>query len=395
MTSSITIYPNDPSSSRTSSRSSSVSSEPTPIKERHTSTSNILIGPSSEHHGSISVPYEISIPKSEITSWPCQDQDCGTDDHSDTSSRPKLYNTSRMAATTSHLHCQRSNFSLQSADTSAADFNDTESGFESSSSSSTTTVTSWRSQRQSQHSQEDSLADLKNVTVRSTWRNRGAASVDEIGRGRGATKTMADGGSEDEGDAATTWKAYRATTFDTEETISSASGAGGTSAAQKGAKPSPAEVYMRRINSGVSNTKDIDEPVIRRGKRSQSPTLETGGLGRTIPHAPVTSQSWGRPFTPQQQQQPAADSIDTVPNPSHSPASWRRNVPSSDSHHLGSSYDRVPKTAGASSRGGELWSIGLAYQQGQHSINLSTTQAKPNTSLPSTKAYNNNNICSF
>lgn len=44
MTSSITIYPNDPSSSRTSSRSSSVSSEPMAIKERHTSTSNILIG---------------------------------------------------------------------------------------------------------------------------------------------------------------------------------------------------------------------------------------------------------------------------------------------------------------------------------------------------------------
>lgn len=44
MTSSITIYPNDPNSSRTSSRSSSVSSEPFPVKERHTSTSNILIG---------------------------------------------------------------------------------------------------------------------------------------------------------------------------------------------------------------------------------------------------------------------------------------------------------------------------------------------------------------
>ena len=44
MTSSITIYPNDPNSSRTSSRSSSVSSEPLPVKERHTSTSNILIG---------------------------------------------------------------------------------------------------------------------------------------------------------------------------------------------------------------------------------------------------------------------------------------------------------------------------------------------------------------
>lgn len=44
MTSSITIYPNDPSSSRTSSRSSSVSSEILPVKECHTSTSNILIG---------------------------------------------------------------------------------------------------------------------------------------------------------------------------------------------------------------------------------------------------------------------------------------------------------------------------------------------------------------
>lgn len=44
VTSSITIYPNDPNSSRTSSRSSSVSSEPPPVKERHTSTSNILIG---------------------------------------------------------------------------------------------------------------------------------------------------------------------------------------------------------------------------------------------------------------------------------------------------------------------------------------------------------------
>lgn len=44
VTSSITIYPNDPNSSRTSSRSSSVSSENPPVKERHTSTSNIVIG---------------------------------------------------------------------------------------------------------------------------------------------------------------------------------------------------------------------------------------------------------------------------------------------------------------------------------------------------------------
>lgn len=48
VTSSIIIYPNDPSSSRTSSRSSSVSSETPPVKERHTSTSNILIGTSKE-----------------------------------------------------------------------------------------------------------------------------------------------------------------------------------------------------------------------------------------------------------------------------------------------------------------------------------------------------------
>lgn len=164
------------------------------------------------------------------------------DDHNDSSSRSKLYNTSRVETTTSHLCCQRSNFSLQSPDTSAADFNDTESGFESSSSSSTTTVTSWRRQRQSQYSQEDSLPDMKNVTVRSTWRNRDPPTVDETGQGRRGSKTLTDGGSEDEVEAATTWRAYRATTFDTEESISRGVGAGGNAEAQKGAKPSPAEV---------------------------------------------------------------------------------------------------------------------------------------------------------
>lgn len=352
MTSSITIYPNDPSSSRTSSRSSSVSSEPLAIKERHTSTSNILIGPSSEHHGSISIPYEISIPKSEITLRPCQDQDCAMEDHGESSSRSKLHNTSRVETTASHLCCQRSNFNLQSPDTTSADFNDTESGFESSSSGSTTTITSWRRQRQNQHSQEDSLPDMKNVTVRSTWKNRGAASVDETGQGRGGTRTMTDGGSEDETEATTTWRAYRATTFDSEEAIHSGTGAGGNAEAQKGAKPSPAEVYMRRINSVATNPREVEEPEnrSRRGKHSQSPTMEAGGLGRTIPHPPVTSQSWGRSYTPQPQ---AADSTEPTPNPSHSPASWRRHLPSSDSHHLGSSYDRPSKT---SSSRGDLWS---------------------------------------
>lgn len=197
-------------------------------------------GPSVEHHGSVSIPYEISIPKSEITLRPCQEQDCGSDDHSDSPSKSRLHNTSRLESATSHLHCQRSNFSLQSQDSSATDSNDIESGFESS--SSTTTVTSWRSQRQSQLSQEDSLPDFKNVTVRSTWRNRGTTSVDETGRGRGATRPTADGGSDDEAEAVTTWRAYRATTFDTEETINSSTGAGGNSAAQRGVRPSPAEV---------------------------------------------------------------------------------------------------------------------------------------------------------
>ncbi|XP_034714274.1 leucine zipper protein 1 [Etheostoma cragini] len=333
MTSSITIYPNDPSSSRTSSRSSSVSSETVPHL-RHTSTSNILIGPSSEHHGSISIPYEISIPKSEITLRSCLDQDCGLDESSDSSSKSKLHN----------------NINLQPPDTTSADFNDTESGFESS--SSTTTVTSWRHQRQGHRSQDDSLPDMKNVTMRSTWKNRGTSSVDETRRGRGGARTMADGGSEDEVEAETTWRAYRATTIDTEETIHSGTGAGGNAEAQKGAKPSPAEVYMRRINSVVTNTREVEEPVLRRGKQSKSPTMEASGLGRTILHAPVTSQSWARSYTQEPQ---AADSVEPSPNPSHSPASWRRQLPSIDSPHLGSSYDRASKTAGASSRG-DLWS---------------------------------------
>lgn len=81
---------------------------------------------------------------------------------------------------------------------------------------------------------------MKNVTVRSTWKNKG--SVEEAGRGRGGTKGVADVGSEDEAEAAVTWRAYRATTVDTEETINTAPVAGGNAAAQKGAKPSPAEV---------------------------------------------------------------------------------------------------------------------------------------------------------
>uniref|UniRef100_A0A3Q3QTI6 Leucine zipper protein 1 n=1 Tax=Monopterus albus TaxID=43700 RepID=A0A3Q3QTI6_MONAL len=235
MTSTITIYPNDPSSSRTSSR------------KRHTSTSNILIGPSSEHHGRISIPYEISIPKSELTLRTGQHQDCGSDSHSDSLSRSKLHNTSRVETTTSQLSLQRNNFSLQSPDSTSSDLNDTESGFESGTSSTTTMVTSLRSQRQSHHSQEDSLPDIKNMTMRSTWKNRGTVSVEETGQGRVGARMIADGGSEDEAEATTTWRAYRASTFDTEEVINSGSGAGGSAALQKGAKPSPGELSMSRL----------------------------------------------------------------------------------------------------------------------------------------------------
>lgn len=147
------------------------------------------------------------------------------------------------------MYCQRSNFSLQSPYTTSADLNDTESGFESSSSSSTTTVSSWRRQKQSQHPQEDSLPDAKNVTVRSTWRNRCTASGEEAGQGRGCTREVTEGGPEDEVEA--TWRAYRATIFDTEEMVNSGTGAGANTEAQRGAKPSPAEVRYNEVRQKV------------------------------------------------------------------------------------------------------------------------------------------------
>uniref|UniRef100_A0A146WJS1 Leucine zipper protein 1 n=1 Tax=Fundulus heteroclitus TaxID=8078 RepID=A0A146WJS1_FUNHE len=340
MTSSITIYPSEPSSSRTSSRSSSLSSEAPPAKERHTSTSNFLIGPSSDHRGSISVPYEISIPKSDIALRPCQDPDCGDNDGSEAPPRSRLHN-----ASSSHAGPQRGGGRRRSSDNAFIDFNDTESGFESGSSS-TTTVPSWRSQSQAEHSQDDTLPDMKKVTVRSTWRNRGAVSVDEAGRRRVGSKALTDGGSEDEAEAATTWRAYRATTFDTEETVTSAAAV----TVQTGSKP--AEMITRRYNSSTS-TKEAEEPLPRRDRRSESPTTEAGLLGRIVPHAPVTSQSWSRSYS---QQPLAKENPDHAAGPCLSPASWRRPPPPSDHQHPPSSYERVTRTAGASSRGGEPWS---------------------------------------
>lgn len=323
MTSSITIYPNDPSSSRTSSRSSSLSSEP--AKERHTSTSNFLIGPSSDLHGNISVPYEISIPKSDLTLRPGLDQD----------SEDCQTSAPTRSSTTTHLSYQRSSkFSLQSSPGDV--FQDSESGFESGSSSSAT-VSSWR--RSSQATEEvGGVPEMKNVTVRSTWRNRGGEGEPGGGGGgrggvRGGVRATADGASEDESEVAT-WRAYRATTVEEESAL-------------RTGRPSPAEVYMRRINN---NSKDSEDAAgSRRVKASPSPAPDSA-VGRTIPHAPVTSQSWGR-TTPGHNT--PADVSDSAVSSSHSPAAWRRHLPNESS--LSSS--RTTGTTGTTSRP-EPWSRG-------------------------------------
>ncbi|KAL6478464.1 hypothetical protein MHYP_G00142990 [Metynnis hypsauchen] len=276
MTSSITFYPNDPSSSRTSSRSSSISSDPS-SKERHTSTSNIVIGPSPDLRGSISIPYEISIPKSEITLQPGE-EDC------DNSDPPSVLEMARVETAI----LSRSSFSVQSPEM-VSDVNSTESGFESNSNSSTTTtVTSWRSLSNNHYSsQDDSVPEMRNVTVRSAWRNRGAASVDDLGRGPRRD------GSDDELESATTWRAYRATTvLDAEESSVS------PNVSTRGVKQSPAEVYMRRINSG-NTTKDVLGSVHK--SKSVVSQLDSG-LQRCIPHEPVTAQQ----LQPRSRRQPNA-----------------------------------------------------------------------------------------
>ncbi|KAJ3613106.1 hypothetical protein NHX12_019360 [Muraenolepis orangiensis] len=325
ITSSIIIYPNDPGSSRTSSRSSSVSSEP--LRERHTSTSNILIGPSMEHRGSISMPYQFSIPKSDI---PLHD-DYGPEDTGDPPFRSGLHEAPRVdtASTFSagRLCSQRSSSSsLQSPEAtgvySSADFgNDGESGFESGSGGSNataTSVSSWRSQTYGLPSQDDGLPDLRNVTVRSTWRNRAAVSVDE-GAVRGPVS---------------------------EETGSGRAGPGGSATTLKGAKPSPAELYMRKITNAPGSREALDSGA-RRSKDLPSSSFDTAGLSRAIAHEPLSSQTWGRSYSQPTGAEPLTDpGPDPSPEPHHSPASWRRPPPIGEARHPGSSsFDQGHKTA--------------------------------------------------
>lgn len=286
MTSSITFYPNDPSSSRTSSRSSSLSSEP-PSKERHTSTSNIVISPSSEHRGSFSIPYEISIPRSEITLRPSDTDANFSEPHS-------FIETVPVEATL----LSQSSFSLQSSN--IPNFNNDESGFESS--------TSWRGQSHNHLSYDDGFSDMRNVTVRSTWKSRGAVSGDESGRG------LRQNVSEDDGESATMWRAYRATTvLDTPSNSNIHSNCG--------VKPSPAEVYMRRISNVVASVPELG----RRNKKTLSPE-------RAIAHEPVSAQ----------QLQPRGRKPMSVDDES----SWRRQ-PSGDMD----SYERPGSRETWSSRG--------------------------------------------
>lgn len=260
MTSSITFYPNDPSSSRTSSRSSSVSSEP-PSKERHTSTSNIVIGPNPELRGSITIPYEISIPKSEITLWSAD----GDNDNLDPSN---VLETARIQATI----LPRSSF--QSPEM-GSELNNSESSFDGSENITTTTTVMRRRSQNNDHfsSQEDNVPEMRNVTVRSAWRNRGAVTVDQLGQG------PRHDGLEDETEPTTTWRAYRATTvLDTEENLTS------PNVTSRVGKPSPAERYMRRISSG-NNARDSES-----SRRNKTVSPIDSSFQRIIPHEPVCAQ---------------------------------------------------------------------------------------------------------
>ena len=224
-----------------------------------------------EHRGSISIPYEISIPKSDIPLRSCLDNN--TDDYSPydqgdpAPSRSGLYDapgrtdaTSASRFSSSH----RSAFSLLSppdaTSTAAAATNstsagfsyDTESGFESNASAAAS-LGSWRSQTYGPPLLDDNLPDLRNVTVRNTLRNRPAASptaVEPCVRGKTSPLAPGDfgggGGSDDE---AATWRAYRARSIlDADEAGNGKTGAGcGAAAAKGGAKATPAEV--RRDNA--------------------------------------------------------------------------------------------------------------------------------------------------
>ncbi|XP_033878054.3 leucine zipper protein 1-like isoform X1 [Acipenser ruthenus] len=298
MSSSITIYPSEPTFTRSSCSSSNSSDAP---KERHTSTSNIVITPR-ESPNTVSIPYEISIPKSEFTLKSSEEAE------DDLPAEDKI-----------EAQVSRSTFTIKALEPMENNNNETsfESSSSSGSSSGSSSSSSWRSH---QSTREENTPDVKNVTVRSTWRTKqGAFSTDE---GKGP---KSDAGDEDS-DSSSTWRAYRATTvLDGEETSHTS-------------KPSPAELYMRRINSTVGPW-EPPEPV-RRSK--------TEGLLRksyTQAHEPITAQELSyrnRPKSPARE-----DSTDL------SATSRRRQSPSdlgSVSKRQSSNHELCPSQGGISSR---------------------------------------------
>ncbi|XP_041089915.1 leucine zipper protein 1 [Polyodon spathula] len=291
MSSSITIYPSEPSLPRSSCCSSNSSDAP---KERHTSTSNIVIT-ARETPNTLSIPYEIAIPKSEFTLKSSEEAE------------DFLASEDKIEAQVS-----RSSFTIKALE--PMENNNNETSFESSSSSSSG---SWRSH---QSTMEESSLDVKKVTVRSTWRTKqGAFSVDE------GKESKSDAGDEDS-DSCSTWRAYRATTvLDGEETSHTS-------------KPSPAELYMRRINSTVGSW-EPPEPV----RRSKTESLLRKSYAQA--HEPVTAQELSyrnRPKSPARE-----DSTDL------SATSRRRQSPSdlgSVSKRQSSNHELCPSPGGISSR---------------------------------------------
>ncbi|KAK1156914.1 leucine zipper protein 1-like [Acipenser oxyrinchus oxyrinchus] len=295
MSSSITIYPSEPTFTRSSCCSSNSSDAP---KERHTSTSNIVITPR-ESLNTVSIPYEISIPKSEFTLKSSEEAE------DDLPAEDKI-----------EAQVSRSTFTIKALE--PMENNNNETSFESSSSSSSGgSSSSWRSH---QSTREESNPDVKNVTVRSTWRTKqGAFSADE---GKGP---KSDAGDEDS-DSSSTWRAYRATTvLDGEETSHTS-------------KPSPAELYMRRINSTVGPW-EPPEPV----RRSKTESLLRKSY--TQAYEPVTAQELSyrnRPKSPARE-----DSTDPLAT------SRRRQSPSdlgSVSKRQSSNHELCPSQGGISSR---------------------------------------------
>ncbi|MGH0130943.1 UNVERIFIED_CONTAM: hypothetical protein FKN15_067328 [Acipenser sinensis] len=264
ISSSITIYPSEPTFTRSSCSSSNSSDAP---KERHTSTSNIVITPR-ESPNTVSIPYEISFPKSEFTLKSSEEAE------DDLPAEDKI-----------EAQVSRSTFTIKALE--PMENNNNETSFESSSSSSSGSS----SRRSHQSTREENTPDVKNVTVRSTWRTKqGAFSADE---GKGP---KSDAGDEDS-DSSSTWRAYRATTVLDGEEISHTS------------KPSPAELYMRKINSTVGPW-EPPEPV----RRSKTESLLRKSY--TQAHEPITAQELSyrnrpkSPVPPQLEGQQAAVEID-------------------------------------------------------------------------------------